>query len=173
MEKGALLPLRFYPSLEWRDYEKTKNYSGDPGVVLFREHHIMMPSFQMVMPDIGMHWGIQDFQAVAGPPPPVDGTFTLRRYDEAAGAFDMWSFAVEEQYGLFVKAGSHRNIVWNRFPFFNQPSPPTGLWYFRFGPTFLHTKTVTCTERFGSSSPSYSSVSLHRADQQYCGTVPV
>jgi len=61
MEKGALLPLRFYPGTSWQDYNKISHAQD---MAIFREHQNFPPAFQLTLPDIGMHWGILDFTTI-------------------------------------------------------------------------------------------------------------
>jgi len=103
MEKGALLPIQFYPAKDWTDYEKIKDYSGD--VALLKEHILFFPAFQMTMPDVGRHWGIDDF---------LNGTMEIIDYD-TGDIYDMTEY-IQKIPIVFNKAGEFRNLVWFRFP---------------------------------------------------------
>ena len=97
MEKGALLPLRFYPDTSWQDYQKI-SHSKD--MVILREHQVFHPAFQLTLPDAGMHWGLADFTTIE-----VVNIETLATTDVSAGEFQVYSVA-----------GEFRALVHFRFP---------------------------------------------------------
>lgn len=96
MEKGAFLPLRFYPATEWQDYNKLMKYQGD--VALFKEHNAFVPAFQLTLPDIGMHWGEGDMTTIE-----VVNFDTLVTTDISASNYEYYS-----------RAGYYRALVHNR-----------------------------------------------------------
>ena len=97
MEKGAFLPLRFYPATSWQDYYKLMKYQGD--VALFKEHNAFVPAFQLTLPDIGMHWGEGDMTTIE-----VVNFDTLVATDISASNYEYYS-----------RAGYYRALVHNRF----------------------------------------------------------
>lgn len=103
MEKGAFLPIRFYPAASWTDYEKIQKYSGD--VALLKEHYLFFPAFQHTMPDIGRHWVVEDF---------LNGTIEVINYDTGV-ASDMTNYLLENPV-VYDKAGEFRSLVLRRFP---------------------------------------------------------
>ena len=128
MEKGALLPLRFYPALSWTDYEKyIKNAGGD--FVLLREHSALLPAFQMTMPDIGRHWGRGDF---------IPDTFQIHSYETQASVENLGQafYSNRDRYcTVYNKAGEFRSFVFWRTPLNTTAGGlptkfPDGLYYY-------------------------------------------
>ena len=98
MEKGALLPLRFYPATSWQDWQKIKDYGGR--IALLKEHQNFPPAFQLTLPDIGMHWGVLDFTTIEMVNVEDDSTV-----DVSTGNFEVYSVA-----------GEFRALVHFRYP---------------------------------------------------------
>ena len=121
MEKNALLPLKFYPALSWTDYDRyTKNMGGD--FALLKEHNVLLPAFQMTMPDIGRHWGRLDF---------IPDTFEIYNYDTGALVENLGQvfYSNNDRYcEVYNKAGEFRSFVFWRTPM--QAKYPTGKYYY-------------------------------------------
>lgn len=112
MEKGALLPIRFYPATTWQDWQKIKDFNYNVAVV--REHYIYVPAFQMTLPDVGMHWVLSDFSTIEVVD--QDGTTT----DISGGILQTYN-----------SAGEFRALVQFRFPYTHVTAGAfdTGLYY--------------------------------------------
>jgi len=113
MEKGALLPLRFYPDTSWQDYHKIRKYTKDKAY--FREHYIYIPAFQLTLPDVGMHWEESDFTTIE-----IVNVETEVATDISGGIYQSYS-----------KAGDFRGLVSFRFPHthFTGAAFDSGLYY--------------------------------------------
>jgi len=109
MEKGAFLPLRFYPDTSWQDWQKIGKYGGR--IALLREHQNFPPAFQLTLPDIGMHWGILDFTTID-----MVNIEDLSTVDITGHIFEMYSVA-----------GEFRSLVHFRYPL---GSLNTGKFYY-------------------------------------------
>ena len=109
MEKGALLPLRFYPATSWQDWQKIKGYGGR--IALLKEHQNFPPAFQLTLPDIGMHWGILDFTTIE-----MVNIEDLSTVDITGHIFEVYSVA-----------GEFRALVHFRYPL---GSLNTGRFYY-------------------------------------------
>jgi len=119
MEKGALLPIRFYPSLEWTDYKKMLKYGGDIAIV--REHNLFAPAFQLTLPDEGRHWGLNDFYP-----------FGLEIVNYDTGDIEFLAGWANRKPTMYIKAGEFRSFVWFRFPLSQAVPPklPEGKYYY-------------------------------------------
>jgi len=97
MEKGALLPLRFYPATSWQDYHKISHVND---MAIVREHHLYVPAFQLTLPDSGMHWVESDFSTIEIVNIETEATTDIS----------------SRLYGSYSVAGEFRALVHFRYP---------------------------------------------------------